>query len=71
MGEEAGRKLGMPLDQFTEEAYKELVGGKDQIIIGAVGPKEAFNEIIDKRRAAFEGLTNVMRGTSSLFHVRD
>ena len=64
MGEEAGRKLGMPLDAFTEEAYEELSSGKDQIIIGSIGPADTFNEIIDKRRAAFEALTKMIRAGS-------
>jgi hypothetical protein len=64
MGEETGRKFGMPLDLFTEEAYKGLVTGHDQIIIGSVGPAQTFNEIIDKRRAAFESLSKMMRGGS-------
>jgi hypothetical protein len=62
MGEEAGRKLGMPLDAFTEEAFNGLTSGKDQIVIGSVGPADTFNEIIDKRRAATEWLAKVMRG---------
>lgn len=61
MGEEAGRKLGMPLDVFTEQAYKGLVAGHDQIIIGSIGPTETFNDIVDKRRAAFESLAKMMR----------
>lgn len=64
MGEEAGRNLGMPLDAFTEEAYKALAEGHDQIVIGSVGPAETFNEIIDKRRSAFGGLAKMMRGGS-------
>ncbi|KAH8821400.1 oxidoreductase [Xylogone sp. PMI_703] len=62
MGEERGRNLGMPLDAFTEEAYSGLISGKDQIIIGSVGPADRFNEIVDKRRAAFEDLAQLMRG---------
>ncbi|KAL2008470.1 hypothetical protein VTN00DRAFT_6664 [Thermoascus crustaceus] len=50
MGEEAGRKLVMPLNAFAEEAYKGLVSSQDQIVIGAIGPADTFNEIIDKRR---------------------
>jgi hypothetical protein len=61
MGVEAGRKLGMPLDKFTDAAYEGLVSGNDQIVIGAVGPAETFNEIIDKRRTAFTNLANMMR----------
>lgn len=64
MGEEAGRKLGMPLDVFTEEAYKGLVSGNDQIVIGSVGPADTFNEIIDKRRAAFTSLAKILKGVS-------
>jgi hypothetical protein len=61
MGEEDGRKLGMPLDIFTEEAYKGLVAGQDQIVIGSIGSAETFNEIIDKRRSAFTTLAKIMR----------
>lgn len=64
MGEEAGRKLGMPLAAFTELAYKDMAAGLDQIVIGSVGPADIFNEIIDKRRAAFELLAKMMRGES-------
>ena len=60
---ERGRAFGMPVDQFTDEAYKGLFEGKDQIVIGAVGPADAFNEIIDKRREAFENLAKLMRSS--------
>ena len=60
---ERGRAFGMPVDQFTDEAYKGLCEGKDQIVIGAVGPADAFNEIIDKRREAFENLAKLMRSS--------
>lgn len=62
MGVEAGRNLGMPLDAFTEQAYQGLAEGKDQIVIGSIGPAETFNEIIDKRRTAFGNLSKMMRG---------
>jgi hypothetical protein len=64
MGEEAGRKFGMPIHAFTEEAYKSLVAGLDQIVIGSIGPAETFNEIINKRRTAFESHAKMMRGES-------
>jgi hypothetical protein len=57
-----GRNFGMPLDQFTEEAYKGLAGGRDQIIVGSIGPADVFHEIVDKRRSAFENLCKRMRG---------
>ncbi|KAA8644047.1 hypothetical protein EYZ11_004467 [Aspergillus tanneri] len=62
MGEEAGRKLGMPLDTFTQQAYQGLADGKDQIIIGSIGPADTFNGIVDSRRTAFENLAKMMRG---------
>jgi len=61
MGKEIGRSSGMPLAAFTEKAYQGLVEGKDQIIIGSIGPADTFNEIVDKRRAAFENLAKMMR----------
>ncbi|KAJ8098061.1 putative NADP(+)-dependent dehydrogenase [Lipomyces tetrasporus] len=64
MGEETGRNLGMPLSVFTEEAYRGLAAGHDQIVIGSIGPAETFHEIIDKRRSAFTALAMIMRGGS-------
>lgn len=52
----------MPLDAFTDAAFKGLASGSDQIIIGAIGPADTFNEIIDMRRTAFENLAKMMRG---------
>jgi short-subunit dehydrogenase len=62
MGVDIGRKLGMPLDTFTERAYQKLAEGKDQIVIGHIGPADTFNKIIEQRRAAFENLAKLMRG---------
>jgi len=63
MGAEAGRKMGMPVEQFTEEAYRELVNEVENIVIGNVGgsSKEQFLEIAEKRQEAFERLTLLMR----------
>ena len=61
MGEQ-GRQLGMPVDAFIEEAYKGLASGSDQVVIGSIGPADTFNEIVDKRRIAFENLSKMMRG---------
>ncbi|KAI9370224.1 hypothetical protein BJX61DRAFT_101859 [Aspergillus egyptiacus] len=62
MGEQAGLSLGMPLDAFTQQAYQGLVDGKDQTIVGSIGPAETFHEIVDKRRTAFTNLARMMRG---------
>lgn len=64
LGEEKGRAFGMPLDQFTDAAHKAFLEGKDQIIIGAIGPEDTFNEIVDKRRQGFENLAAHMRAIS-------
>ncbi|KAJ5705670.1 hypothetical protein N7455_004845 [Penicillium solitum] len=62
MGEDAGRQLGMPLDAFTQQVYQGLAEGKDQIVIGSIGPVDTFNGIVDNRRTAFENLSKMMRG---------
>ena len=51
-----GRKIGMPLDTFTDEAWNGLESGTDQVIVGSIGPADRFNDIVSKRRAAFEDL---------------
>lgn len=52
----------MPVRAFVDETYKSLVSGSDQVIIGSIGPADTFNEIIDKRRDAFQNLAKMMRG---------
>jgi hypothetical protein len=65
-----GRKIGMPLDEFSNKAYDLLSTGKDQIIIGTVGPAgpggraEMFLEVVEKRRSVFEWLSKIMLGRS-------
>ena len=61
MGEEQGRNFGMPLKAFTDEAFNGLASGKDQIVIGSLGPADSFHEIVEKRRIAFENFANIMR----------
>ncbi|EXJ85028.1 hypothetical protein A1O3_05703 [Capronia epimyces CBS 606.96] len=63
MGQEKGRQMGMPVGEFTDIAYQELVSGSDQIIIGTIaGPAEDFQDVVNKRRKAFETLAQFMRG---------
>jgi hypothetical protein len=69
MGEEVGRKFGMPVDEFTEIAYTALAAGKDEVIIGTVGlgkgyDKEKFHAIVNGRRDAFQWLADIMAGRS-------
>ncbi|KIW85859.1 hypothetical protein Z517_01252 [Fonsecaea pedrosoi CBS 271.37] len=62
MGADKGRALGMPIDKFTQAAYDGLVSGNDQIVIGAVGSAETFNDVVEKRRTLFQNLAKMMRG---------
>lgn len=62
MGPGTGRELGMPVGAYVDETYKGLVSGSDQIVVGSIGPADTFNEIVDKRRNAFENLAKMMRG---------
>ena len=60
MGEERGRSMGMPVNEFTDKAYAGLVSGTDHVIIGSVGPEDLFLEIAHKRREAFDSLSKFM-----------
>ena len=62
MGVERGRSFGMPVKDFTDQAYEGLVSGKDQILVGSIGPADTFNDIVDKRRNAFEDLSKLLMG---------
>ncbi|KAJ5738479.1 hypothetical protein N7493_001634 [Penicillium malachiteum] len=61
MGEEAGRNVGMPLETFIQQVFDGLTEGRDQIVIGSIGPAEIFHAIVDNRRTAFESLAKIMR----------
>ncbi|PVH68905.1 short-chain dehydrogenase/oxidoreductase [Cadophora sp. DSE1049] len=56
-----GRKMGMPLKAFTEEAHAGLVSGSDQIIIGGPEPRSMYLEIVENRRKMMEGLAAMIR----------
>ncbi len=60
---EAGAKLGMPVDEFSEQAYTALARGEEEVVIGSVGPKEQFDAILQNRRGAFRWLSGMMRKT--------
>ncbi|KAL8760224.1 MAG: hypothetical protein Q9199_000247 [Rusavskia elegans] len=61
MGQEKGRSLGMPLNQFCDQAYDGLAKGQDQVIIGSIGPQDNFMDVVNKRRGAFEFLAKMIR----------
>ncbi|KAL1799535.1 hypothetical protein ACET3X_003572 [Alternaria dauci] len=47
-----GGNIGMPLSEFTDEAWKGLVEGKDQIPVGFVG--KAFDAFENKRQEMYK-----------------
>ncbi|PWY70996.1 oxidoreductase [Aspergillus heteromorphus CBS 117.55] len=59
---ESGCSFGMPLAAFTERAYEGLAAGKDEVIVDSIGHADVFNDIVDKRRAAFTDLAKMLRG---------
>ncbi|KAI9683494.1 MAG: hypothetical protein M1822_006034 [Bathelium mastoideum] len=62
LGEDKGRSMGMPLAEFTDQAYKGLTSGSDQVAVGAVGQADLYNDVLNKRRTVFENLAKMMRG---------
>lgn len=57
-----GRSVGMPLDEFIDEAWAGFEAGKEQIPVGmsAIGYKEDGFETL--RQKAFQGLVKQMGG---------
>ena len=62
-GQESGRKFGMPMTVFVDEAYAGLAGGRADIFPGCVGgsTKEQFMEIAEKRYGAFARVSKLFR----------
>lgn len=54
-----GRSIGMPLDQFTEEAYQGLAAGKEQVPIGMAA--EAFEKFETRRQDQFQAMIEAMK----------
>lgn len=62
MGVENGRALGMPVNEFTEIAYNELVKGSDMIVVGSIAtePREVYMDLVERRRKIFDKLAGAM-----------
>ncbi|TKA69082.1 hypothetical protein B0A49_06622 [Cryomyces minteri] len=54
-----GGQIGMPLDEFTDETYKGLLEGKDQVPVGM--SKGAFEGFEVKRQEMFKHMTEGMK----------
>ena len=64
---QSSSKLGMLGDLSTEEAYKGLASGSDQVLVGSLGPPGSGNnidrlykDVIAKRRMAFDGFADLL-----------
>jgi len=53
-----GRSMGMPLDEFTDQAYASLVSGSEQVPIGMA--KHAFDSFEVKRQEVFAHMVEAM-----------
>ena len=60
-----GHLIGMPLAEFTEETWKALVEGKDQIAVGSA--KEIFGAFEEKRQAEYEKVTEELNAALKQF----
>lgn len=62
MGEEKGRALGMPLNEFSDIAFQELLNGDDLIVIGSIATesRDSYMDLVDKRRTIFNKLSGAM-----------
>lgn len=61
IGAERGRQMGIPLNEFTDQAWAGLSSGNDEVFVGFLPPKERFFSIAGQRRAACEGLSQRMK----------
>ena len=55
-----GRLIGMPLNEFTDEAISGLEKGLEEIPVGQA--KQLYDAIEPQRQAAFRGIIESMKG---------
>lgn len=51
--------MGMPLDQFTDEAYKGLVAGKEEVAVGDA--QGWYDKIETPRQELFHDFAKAMK----------
>ncbi|KAJ9143056.1 Short-chain dehydrogenase reductase family [Pleurostoma richardsiae] len=59
MGEERGRSFGMPVAEFTKQAYAQLAAGAEHIVVGSIGSQDSFRELVDLRKKHFDELNKL------------
>ena len=52
-----GRQIGMPLKQFTDEAYQELAEGKEEVLVGE--SRDWYEAFEGERQKLFRGMVSV------------
>lgn len=52
--------MGMPVDEFVERAWQQLVAGSEHVIVGFPGQQEAIAGIAEQRKRVFEPMANAM-----------
>jgi hypothetical protein len=52
--------MGMPVDEFVEQAWAQLVEGSDHVIVGPMPPADKFIGLVQGRREIFENLSDMM-----------
>ncbi|KAF6218356.1 hypothetical protein HO133_005703 [Letharia lupina] len=54
-----GRQYGMPLDQFTDEAYEGLAAGKEEVTVGSA--QDWYNKFESARQELFHGIVKMRK----------
>ena len=56
-----GRQIGMPLDQFTDEAYEGLAAGKEEVAVGDA--QDWYENFEPARQKLFYDMVQAMKQT--------
>ena len=54
-----GRQIGIPLDEFTNQAYEGLAAGREEVLVG--DSKAWYGKIEPARQEIFHGMINMMK----------
>lgn len=57
---EISKSFGMPVTEFVEKLWPQLVDGVENIIIDPFEPQEAFLESVKRRKELFELMAEKM-----------
>ncbi len=60
-----GHLIGMPLDEFTDEVWRRLGEGEDQIAVGSA--RDIFEAFELKRQRLYEEMTTMLSGLIKQF----